>query len=174
MALARAAQKAENEYVGVRSGLMDQFASAHGRAGHALMLDCRTFDFHALPLPNDVTLVAIDTRTPHKLGASEYNARREQCERGVALLATRFPEVRSLRDVSAGMLRDSADLLDEETMNRCRHVVEENDRVLATGNALVNGQIELLGPLLAASHASLRDLYEVSSRELDTLVEIAT
>jgi galactokinase len=173
MALARAAQRAENEYVGVQCGLMDQFASSHGRAAHALLLDCRTFDHHAIQLPPDTTLVALDTRTAHRLGASEYNARRAQCERGAAALATRHPGVESLRDVTPGMLRDAFDLLDEETLRRCRHVVEENDRVLAAANALANGQLEMLGLLFAESHASLRDLYEVSSPELDALVEIA-
>jgi galactokinase len=174
LALARAAQQAENEYVGVKSGLMDQFASSLGRAGHALLLDCLTFDYHPIPLPAGTRLVAIDTHSPHRLGASEYNARREQCECGVALLAQRHPGVRSLRDVTRGMLRDATDLLDPETLRRCRHVVEENERVLAAGNALVNGRLEEVGLLFAASHASLRDLYNVSSPELDALVEIAT
>ncbi len=173
MDLARAAQRAENEYVGVKSGLMDQFASSHGQAGAALLLDCRTFDHHAIPLPEGVRLVAIDTATPHRLGASEYNARREQCQRGVAALATRHPGVESLRDVTVGMLRDATDLLDEETIRRCRHVVEENDRVLAAANALVNGQLDMVGLYFAESHASLRDLYNVSSPELDALVDIA-
>jgi galactokinase len=174
MDLARAAQRAENEYVGVKSGLMDQFASSHGRAGSALLLDCRTFDHHAIPLPPGIRLVAIDTQTPHRLGASEYNSRREQCERGVAALATRHAGIESLRDVTAGMLREAADLLDEETLKRCRHVVEENERVLNATNALVNGQLDMVGLYFAESHASLRDLYEVSSPELDALVEIAT
>ena len=174
MELAQAAQRAENKYVGVQSGLMDQFASSFGRAGHALLLDCRTFDFHEIPLPRGTRLVAIDTRSPHSLATSEYNARREQCERGAALLATRHPGVRSLRDVTAGMLRDAGDLLDPETLRRCRHVVEENERVIAAGNALAGGQLELLGQLFAASHASLRDLYNVSSPDLDALVEIAS
>ena len=172
--IARAAQRAENEYVGVRCGLMDQFASSFGRAGHALLLDCRTFDFHAIPLPATYRLVAIDTRTRHSLGASEYNARRAQCEQGAALLATRYGGVESLRDVTPGMLRDATDLLDEETLRRCRHVVEENERVLSAANALVNGQLALLRELFGRSHESLRDLYEVSSPELDALVEIAS
>ena len=174
MELAKAAQRAENEYVGVQSGLMDQFASSFGRAGHALLLDCRTFDYHEIPLPQGTRLVAIDTRSPHSLATSEYNARREQCERGAALLATRHPGVRTLRDVTPGMLRDAGDLLDDETLRRCRHVVEENERVIAAGNALADGQLDLLGQLFAASHASLRDLYNVSSPDLDALVEIAT
>ncbi|HYI22285.1 MAG TPA: galactokinase [Candidatus Limnocylindrales bacterium] len=174
IALARAAQRAENGFVGVQSGLMDQFASANGRAGHALLLDCRTFDFHAPRIPADVVLVAIDTRVPRRLAASEYNARRSECERGVALLSQRHVGVSSLRDVTPGMLREATDLLDSVTLRRCRHVVEENDRVLAVGNALVQDQLDLIGPLFAASHESLRDLYEVSSPELDGLVEIAS
>ena len=174
LALAQAAQQAENEYVGVNSGLMDQFASANGRAGHALLFDCKTLEHQAIPLPTDTRLVAIDTRTPHRLEASEYNARRAQCERAVAALATRYAGVESLRDVTIGMLREAGDLLDEQTLRRSRHVVEENDRVIAAGNALADGQLELLGELFAASHASLRDLYEVSSAELDALVEIAS
>ncbi len=174
IALARAAQRAENGFVGVQSGLMDQFASANGRAGHALLLDCRTFDFHALRIPDGAVLVAIDTRVPRRLATSEYNARRRECERGVALLGERHAGVSSLRDVTLGMLRDATDVLDDVTLRRCRHVVEENDRVLAVGNALVQDQLDLIGPLFAASHASLRDLYEVSSPELDGLVEIAS
>ena len=174
LALARAAQQAENEYVGVQCGLMDQFASAFGRAGHALLLDCRSFDHQSIPLPASVRLVAIDTRTPHRLSASEYNARRTRCERGVAVLATLHPGVESLRDVTPEMLRDAAYLLDPDTLRCCRHVVDENQRVLDAAHALVNGQLELVGQLMAASHASLRDLYHVSSTELDALVEIAS
>jgi galactokinase len=125
-------------------------------------------------LPAGLTLVAVDTQTPHRLGASEYNARRAQCERGVAAIATRHPEVTSLRDVSIDMLLAAADLLDEETMRRCEHVVRENDRVLQAAQALDSGDLETVARLFAESHASLRDLYEVSSAELDALVEIAS
>ncbi|HVM31007.1 MAG TPA: galactokinase [Candidatus Limnocylindrales bacterium] len=174
MDLARAAQRAENLYVGVQCGLMDQFASTHGRAGHALLLDCRSLEHRPVPLPAGHSLVAIDTRTPHRLGTSEYNARREQCERGVAVIARRHPAVESLRDVTPEMLGTAADLLEEETMRRCRHVVTENQRVLAATDALEAGDLNEVGRLLAESHASLRDDYEVSSAELDALVEIAS
>jgi galactokinase len=173
MELARAAQRAENAYVGVQCGLMDQFASTHGQAGHALLLDCRSLEHRAVPLPAGHSLVAIDTRTPHRLGASEYNARREQCERGAALIAQRHPEVRSLRDVTPAMLDEATNSLDEETLRRCRHVVGENERVLAATQALAAGDLATVGRLFAESHASLRDQYEVSSVELDALVEIA-
>jgi galactokinase len=173
MQLAQAAQRAENAYVGVQSGLMDQFASTHGVAGHALLFDCRSLEHRAVPLPSGHSLVAIDTRTPHRLEASQYNARRQQCERGVAVIARRHPQVSSLRDVSAEMLEDVAGLLDAETLRRCRHVVNENERVLAATRALEAGDLHTVGRLFAESHASLRDLYEVSSAELDALVEIA-
>jgi galactokinase len=118
--------------------------------------------------------VAIDTRSPHRLGASEYNARREQCERGVATIAEQFPGVASLRDVTTAMLDAVASVLDAETMRRCRHVVAENDRVLTTADALQQQDLAAVARLFAESHASLRDLYEVSSPELDALVDIAT
>ncbi len=174
MRLARAAQRAENAYVGVQCGLMDQFASTHGVAGQALLFDCRSLEHRAVPLPAGHSLVAIDTRTPHRLGASEYNARRQQCERGVAAIAERHREVHSLRDVSRAMLEEAAGLLDEETLRRCRHVVTENERVLAATRALEDGDLATVGRLFAESHASLRDQYEVSSAELDALVDIAT
>jgi galactokinase len=174
MELAQAAQQAENEYVGVRCGLMDQFASALGQPGRALLLDCRSLEYRPVPLPADHVLVVLDTRSPHRLGASEYNARRAQCEQAVAALASDHPGVRSLRDVTHEMLGTLADRVDEETVRRCRHVVEENERVLATVSALEAGDMAAVGRLFAQSHASLRDLYEVSSPELDALVDIAT
>ncbi|MDQ3870852.1 MAG: galactokinase, partial [Chloroflexota bacterium] len=173
MALAQAAQRAENEFVGVRSGLMDQFASSLGRRGAALVLDCRSLDYHPVRLPADeFVLVACDTRSPRRLEASEYNARRAQCERAVELLARRDPAIRALRDVDMAMLESLRDVLDEETFRRCEHVVRENQRVLAFERALVAGDLSEVGRIMAEGHASLRDLYEVSSRELDALVEI--
>ena len=171
--LAKAAQRSENHYVGVASGLMDEFAATHGRANHALFLDCRSNEYRAVPLPRGYHLVALDTRVEHRLSSSEYNARRAQCERGVRAIATRNPGIASLRDVTLPMLDGAADLLDEQTYRRCRHVIDENDRVRAACTALEAHDMAALGALLAASHASLRDLYEVSSPELDALVDIA-
>jgi len=173
MDLAQAAQQAENEYVGVQCGLMDQFASSHGKAGHAMLLDCRSTNYRPLVLPSDHRLVALDSRVEHKLGASEYNARRAQCERGVAVISRRFQGIESLRDVTPEMLDESAEDIDESTRRRCRHVIDENGRVLAAAHAFEHGDVAALGVLFAQSHASLRDLYEVSSPELDALVEIA-
>jgi galactokinase len=174
MALARAAQRAENSYVGVQCGLMDQFASSHGQSGRALLLDCLSLDHEAIELPAGHSLVALDTRSPHRLGDSEYNARRAQCERGVEVLSRRFPTIRSLRDVTHEMLGDGQDLLGAETMRRCEHVVGENERVALVADALRAGDLEAVGALFSQSHASLRDLYDVSSPELDALVEIAS
>jgi galactokinase len=175
MELARAAQRAENGYVGVRCGIMDQFASSHGEPKAALLLDCRSLEHRRVPLPLDGhRLVVCDTQSPHRLEASEYNARRAQCEAAVAVLAERDPSIRALRDVDLATLRSAADRLDAEALRRCEHVVREIGRVEAAAEALEAGSWARVGKMFAASHASLRDLYEVSSPELDALVEIAT
>jgi galactokinase len=174
LTLARICQRAENEYVGVRCGLMDQFAVACGEPDRALLLDCRAFEYDAVPLPRgELTLVAINTGSPRRLGTSAYNARRAECESAVRALAQRRPEVRALRDVEVEDLEWAEGVLDDVSFRRCRHVVTENARVLATVGALAAGDLEALGRLFAESHASLRDDYEVSSPELDLLVEIA-
>jgi galactokinase len=174
MDLARAAQRAENGYVGVRSGIMDQFASAHGTPGHALLLDCRSLEFRTVPLPMDEhTIVACDTRLPRRLEASEYNARRAQCEEAVRVLSGHVPEIRSLRDVDPDLLDRYAEELDPVVLRRARHVVTENVRVLETVSALESGQLGRLSELWAASHRSLRDCYDVTSPELDALVASA-
>jgi len=172
--LAQLAQKAENEFVGVRSGLMDQFASSMGRAGAAMLLDCRTLEFRAVPLPlAEHALVICDSGAPRDLVASEYNARREQCERAVAIIAAEVPVVRSLRDVDEEMLAAIADRLDAVARRRVQHVIRENARVIDCAAAFEAGDLATVGQLFAESHRSLRDLYEVSSPALDALVEIA-
>jgi len=173
--LARICQRAENEYVGVNCGLMDQFAIACGVAGAAMVLDCRSLAWRpvALPLASH-TLVVIHTGSPRSLSSSQYNARRAQCEAAAASLAEDDPAIRSLRDVTPAMLPAVADRVDEETYRRCRHVVTENLRVEQTIAALAAGDLAAVGRLWAASHASLRDDFEVVSPELDALVEIAT
>ena len=175
MRLAQLCQRAENEHVGVKSGLMDQFASSLGRAGSAMLLDCRSLEYRAAPLPLERhALVVCDSGSPRRLDSSSYNARREQCERAVAVIARDEPSVRSLRDVDMVMLERFSDRLDEETMRRCEHVIRENERVEQAVGAFEQRDLETVGRLFAESHASLRDLYEVSSPELDALVEIAT
>jgi galactokinase len=174
MRLAQLAQRAENEHVGVKSGLMDQFASSLGRAGCAMLLDCRSLDYRPVSLPLDAqALVVCDSGSPRRLGSSAYNARRAQCERAVAMIAREVPGVASLRDVDLPLLDRFRDRLDEETARRCEHVIRENGRVLAAVDALEAGDATTVARVFAESHASLRDLYEVSSAELDALVELA-
>lgn len=173
LGLARIAQRAENRYVGVMCGLMDQFASAGGVDGAAVLLDCRSLDHRAVPLPPGLVLVVAHTGMPRTLGTSEYNARRADCERAVAELTVVEPSVGSLRDVDRAMLDRQAGRLDPIARRRAEHVVEENARVVATEAALQSGDQTALGRLFAASHASLRDLFEVSSPELDAMVDIA-
>jgi galactokinase len=167
------AQRAENAYVGVNCGIMDQFASAAGRAGHALLIDCRVSEYTATPIPAGLSIVVCDTGSPRRLDASAYNLRRSECELGVRLIAEREPGVESLRDVDEAMLERNRAELPEHVARRCEHIVKEDARVIATVAALRDGDFRAVGRLFAASHASLRDLYEVSSPELDTMVEIA-
>jgi galactokinase len=175
MTLARICQRAENEYVGARVGLMDQFASSLGVDGAALLLDCRSLDWRPVAIPFDDHVLAVcHTGSARRLVASEYNLRRAQCEAGVAALAALDPSIRTLRDVTPAMLPRLRSLTDEVTYRRCEHVVHENGRVLATIEAFTAGDLGAVGRLFAASHASLRDLFEVVSPELDSLVEIAS
>jgi galactokinase len=174
-AMAVIAQRAENAYMGVQCGIMDQFASAAGRSGHALLIDCRRNEFSPVAIPTELSLVVCDTRAPRdRLDASAYNARRAECELGARLIAEHEPDVRTLRDVDEAMLERHRHLLGEDVARRCEHIVRENGRVLATVAALTNRDFDALGRLFAASHASCRDLFEVSSKELDIMVEIAT
>jgi galactokinase len=175
MTLARICQRAENQFVGVNSGLMDQFASSLGRRGSAMLLDCRSLEHEPVALPlDDHQLVVCHTGSSRRLEASQYNARRAQCEHAVRVLAEQGLPVRSLRDVTKAMLPDLRGRLDGESFRRAEHVVLENARVEATVEALRAGDLASVGWLWASSHASLRDLYEVSSPELDALVEIAS
>ena len=173
LTLALIAQRAENGYVGVQCGLMDQFASANGVAGAAVLLDCRSLESRPVPLPADLVLVVAHTGMPRTLNTSEYNDRRADCERAVTAIATREPEVRALRDVDRPLLARCRDLLDPVAYRRAEHIVDENARVVEAEGALRSGDLDELGRLFAASHISLRDLFEVSSPELDALAEIA-
>lgn len=172
--LARWCQRAENVYVGVQCGLMDQFAESCGVAGSAVLLDCRSFAWRPIGLPDDVSLVVCHTGSDRRLEQSEYNLRRSQCEAAVAAIALEHPQVRSLRDVTPEILAASVALLDPVAERRARHVVEENQRVEATIEAFEAGDLDAVGDLFAESHRSLRELFEVTSPELDAMVEIAT
>ncbi len=171
--LALACQRAENEFVGARCGIMDQFISAHGRAGHALMLDCRSLEATALPLPGNVQLLVCNTGVKHSHAAGEYNARRQQCEEGVRLLSSEIAGIQSLRDIDSAQLERHEGALPELIYRRCRHVVTENERVLRMARALQKADLPAIGKLMADSHRSLRDDYQVSCPELDIMVEIA-
>ena len=167
-AMARAGQKAENQWLGVNTGIMDQMISAAGEAGHALLIDCRSLETEAVPLPPGTAVVILDTDTRRGLVDSAYNERRQQCEAAAAVFG-----VPALRDVDPEMLQEQAHLLEETVRRRARHVVTENARVLEARQAMYGGDAPALGRLMDASHRSLRDDFEVSSAELDTMVEIA-
>jgi len=172
--LARLCQRAENQFVGVNCGIMDQFISRLGRRDQALLIDCRSLEYELVPVAAEgLQVVVANTNKPRGLVDSEYNLRRATCERGVELLQPFLPGIRALRDVSVTDFKAHADRLPEEVRRRCAHVVTENDRVLASVAALRAGDLDRFGQLMNESHTSLRDLYEVSCRELDVLVEIA-
>lgn len=166
-------QRAENKFVGAQTGIMDQFIACHGRAGHALLLDCRSLGMTYEPVPEHVRLVICDTRVRHELASGEYNVRRAQCESGVLSLRRFLPDIDSLRDVSEVQLKEYGGSLGPVIYRRCRHVITENGRVLAAAEALQRGDLAGFGRLMIESHASLRDDYEVSARELDLMVELA-
>ncbi len=171
--LALLAQGAENSFVGMQCGIMDQFMAALGRAGHALLLDCRDLSYQLIPIPPDVRVVVCDSGVRHTLVGSEYNERRAACHEAVRLLKARLPKISALRDVSPEQLQANADLLPPAILPRARHVVTEIRRTLQAAEALEHGELAAFGALMDASHASLRDDYEVSVPEIDALVELA-
>ncbi len=172
--LAQLCQKAENEFVGARVGIMDQFVSCYGRASHALLLDCRSLEYDYVKIPPDLQLVICNTMVKHDLASGEYNARRAECEEGVRVLREVFPEIRALRDVSLYQLENQRARLSPKVFARCRHVITENARVKNAVDAFQRGDRKALGTLMQESHRSLRDDYEVSCKELDLMVEIAS
>ena len=171
--LALICQRAENEFVGARVGIMDQFVSLFGQAHKALLLDCRSLEFKLLPVPDNVRLIICNTMVKHALASSAYNERRAQCEAGVKHLQRAVPHVKALRDVTREQLEQYGRDMPEVVYRRCRHVITENERVLAAANALERRDLKEFGRLMAESHRSLRDDYEVSSAELDLMVELA-
>lgn len=172
--LALLCQRAENQFVGVQCGIMDQFISALGRENHALLIDCRDLSYRPVPLNLEgFSLVIADSRAPRELAASAYNERRAECEEGVRLLARRFPGIRALRDVTQEAFQEAEGDLPEPVRRRCRHVVSENIRTLEATRVLSEGNLARFGDLMTASHVSLRDDYKVSSEHLDLLVETA-
>src|SRR3984893_10409884 len=171
--LVKLCQKTEHQYVGTLCGIMDQFVSAFGKAGHALMLDCRPFEYKTLPIPSNVSLVVCNSMVKHELASGEYNRGQADCAQGVKLLRMHLPDVQALRDVEIKDLETWKAEMEPTVYRRCRHVLTENRRVVAAAQALQSGDADRFGHLMSRSHASLRDDYEVSCKELDLLVDLA-
>lgn len=171
--VAQLCRQAENSFVGARVGIMDQFISCLGKAGHALLLDCRSLEFQFVPIPAGIELVVCNTMTKHDHATGAYNNRRQECEEGVRCFQSWNPAVRALRDVSLEVLEKHARDLPATIAKRCSHVVRENQRTLDAARALTEGDLFRVGKLMRESHNSLRDLFEVSSRELDIMVDAA-
>jgi galactokinase len=172
--LARLAQKAENNFVGMNCGIMDMFASLMGQADRAIKLDCRTLEYEYIPILADNTSILLcDTGVKHQLVDSEYNKRRQECEEGVRHLQTVYPEIKSLRDISLEMLISEKKQLRELVFQRCKYVIEENKRVMNACKTLKETGLTGIGSLLYASHSGLRDEYQVSCPELDFLIDHA-
>jgi galactokinase len=167
-AMARLAQRAEAGWVGVQCGIMDQLVAAIGRAGHAVLIDCRSLESAPVPLPAETVVVVLDTATRRGLLDSAYNERRCQCQEAARALG-----VPALREATAEMLDGQIGALDPVVVRRARHVISENERTVQAAGAMRRGDAAALGRLMNASHASLRDDYEVSSAELDLMVELA-
>jgi galactokinase len=168
-------QRAENEFVGARCGIMDQFTACTAQADEAILLDCRSLESRQILIPKNIRLLVCNTMVKHALAASgEYNRRRAECEAGVRVLSRWILGVKALRDVTAEQLAHHASQLDPVIYRRCRHVVTENLRVLAAAHALEHADLNEFGRWMTCSHRSLRDDYEVSSPELDTMVELAS
>jgi galactokinase len=171
--VAKLCQRTENLFIGARVGIMDQFVSCLGKAGHALLLDCRSLEFKLIPLPENLRLVICNTMVKHEHASGAYNRRREECDQGVKILSQWYPDIRALRDVSVEQLEQHIGGIPEIIYRRCLHVVSENQRVLKGAKYMTDGDVDQFGRLMRESHRSLRDLFEVSCRELDVMAEIA-
>jgi galactokinase len=171
-ALAQLCQQVENEFVGVRCGIMDQFVSTSAQKNHALLIDCRSLETRHIRLPESVAALVCDTGVKRKLASSEYNLRRSQCEEGTTYLSRYLPDVTALRDVSPETFDRYKAHIPEPARSRCHHVVSENDRVLKAVAALDKNDLPTFGKLLYESHMSLKNDYDVSCPELDAVVDI--
>jgi galactokinase len=171
--LALLVQKAENEFIGVKCGIMDMFASIHGKANHVMRLDCETLEFEYFPLDlGEYKIVLFDSGVTHNLVESEYNLRRQQCEEGLAFVRKYFDEkIKNLSQVPLSYLQASQNQLDPKVYKRCQYVIEENQRILAACEDLKNGNLKEFGIRMKATHYGLSKLYEVSCPELDFLVD---
>jgi galactokinase len=168
------AQKAEHDFAGVKCGIMDQFASIFGKDGNVVRLDCRSLEYDYFPLTNDVVdIILCDTKVKHSLASSEYNIRREECEKGVSIIKEMHPNIKSLRDVDPQMLESSKEKMAENVYLRCHYVVFEKIRVEKACEALINKDFETFGKLMFETHNGLSKEYKVSCKELDILTDIA-
>lgn len=165
--LALAGQQAENEFVGIKTGIMDQFISALGQAGHALLIDCRSLDYRAIPIPANTAIIIANSNVKRGLVDSEYNTRRRECETAAAHFG-----VPALRDLSADIFALHEDELSVTVAKRARHVITENARTEAAVDALTKGDLTRMGQLMAESHASMRDDFEITVPPIDRLVDI--
>ena len=173
IAIAKICQKAENDYVGMRCGIMDQYVSACGVAGHALLIDCRSLESRNVPIAPNLRLVVTNSTVRHRHAGGEYNARREACEEGVRLLKPALGPITALRDVTPEELEANRNRLPDLIYRRCRHIVTENARVLEAERALIAGDFAAGGKAMNASHASMRDDFEITCPEVDFLADLA-
>jgi galactokinase len=172
MEIALAAQKTEQQFAGLQCGIMDPFASIHGKAGHLIKLDCRSLDFEYVPFNfPELRIILVNSMVSHSLASSEYNVRRQQCEAGVELLQKHDPSIHSLRDVSFKLLEAHRAKMDSIVYARCRFVIEENQRLLDGCACLKNNDTDAFGQLMYASHQGLSKDYAVSCPESDFLVD---
>ncbi|HUZ04675.1 MAG TPA: hypothetical protein VMU62_04910, partial [Acidobacteriaceae bacterium] len=171
--IAQLCQRAENGYVGAQCGIMDQFVSCCGTQDHALLLDCRSLQYELLPLPSSVRLVVCNTMVKHSNSDGDYNSRRAEVEKALAILRSHLPHLRTLRDATEAEMLQYAQEMPEGVLRRCRHVITENRRVMQATEALRQNDFVRFGRLLCEAHNSMRDNYEASCPEADILVELA-
>jgi galactokinase len=172
--IALACQRAENAFVGARSGIMDQFIACAGKQDHALMLDCRSLEYRHVPIPAHVRLIICNSMVKHEHAGGQYNVRREEVEEGTRILHTRWPAIKALRDASEAQLLECRQQMPPNVFRRCRHIITENRRVQLAASALEHSDLPAFGTLMAEAHRSFRDDFEASCSELDILVEIAS
>ena len=172
--IALACQRAENDYVGARCGIMDQFIACAGRVDHALMLDCRSLEYRLLPIPPEVRIVICNSMVKHEHAGGGYNTRRREVEEGTRILHRFRPAIAELRDARETDLNACAGQMPENVFRRCRHIITENKRVEDAAAALERGDLAAFGALMVDAHRSMRDDFQASCEELDILVEIAS
>jgi galactokinase len=169
--MARICQRAENQFVGMNCGILDQFTSSVGCVGGALLLDCRELTSQQVPIPADISIVICDTRTKRELTGTEYPQRRAHCERGAMILGSTIPGIKALRDVTLDQYKLHEDQLPPVVRQRCRFIIEENQRVLEMSAALSSGEVGKISHLTRASYQGARELFEIVSPEMELMME---